>query len=61
MKGYRTIIVNILMAVASIAVIWGIEIPPEQIDAIATGIVSVIGVVNLFLRGITTTPVGQKE
>ena len=61
MKGYRTIITNVLMVVASVAAIWGIEIPPEMIEEVVSGIIAVIGLVNLFLRAITTTPVGQKE
>ena len=61
MKGYRTIIANILMAVVSIAAIWGIDIPAEAQQQIVTGIVAVIGVVNLILRSVTTTPIGRKE
>lgn len=60
-KGYRTIIVNILMLFASMAVIWGVDITPDDIDKIATGIVTVVTVVNLFLRKITTTPIGKSE
>ncbi len=61
MKGYRTIVVNILMAVASIVALWGIDIPPESIEAITTGGVAVFTVVNIILRGMTTTPVGEKS
>lgn len=61
MKGYRTIIVNVLMALASLGAFWGFEIPAEQIEAIATGLVTLFAVVNLVLRSITTTPVGKKE
>ena len=59
MKGFRTIIVNVLMAAASIAGIYNIEITPDQIEGIATGIVFVFTVVNLVLRAITNTPVGS--
>lgn len=59
-KGYRTIIVNSLMALASILVIWGIDISPEQIDKIATGIVTVFTVANMILRAITNTPIGKR-
>ena len=61
MKGYRTIIVNILMAAASIAGVYNIDIPPDQVEAIATGVVSVFTVVNLFLRAVTNTPVGSDK
>jgi hypothetical protein len=61
MKGYRTVIVNILMLVASVGVLWGIEITPEQIDSIATGLITVFTVANLILRAVTSTPIGKKE
>lgn len=61
MKGYRTIIVNVLMAFASLAALKGIDIPPELVEEVATGIVGVFTLVNLFLRKITTTPMGQSE
>ena len=61
MKGYRTIIANVLMAIASILVLWGIEVTPEQIEVISTGIVTVFTVGNLIMRKLTTTPMGQKE
>jgi uncharacterized membrane protein len=61
MKGYRTIIVNILMLLASLGAIYGFEITAEQIDAVATGIVSIFAVVNVILRAITTGPIGSKE
>ena len=59
MKGYRTIIVNILMLIAAISGMYNIEIPPEQVEAVATGAVSIMAFVNLFLRFITNTPVGE--
>lgn len=61
MKGYRTIIVNILMLVASLGAIYGFEVTADQIEEIATGIITVFTVVNLILRAITTTSVGKKE
>jgi len=61
MKGYRTIIANILMAVASIAGVYSIDITPDQVEGITTGIVSVIAVVNLILRAVTNTPVGSDK
>lgn len=61
MKGYRTIVSNVVMALAAVAAIWGLEIPPEDLDKVTTGIISAIGVVNLVLRSMTTTPVGKSE
>lgn len=61
MKGYRTIIMNILMAIAAIGVIFGVEIDPNDMNKIATGMISGIGIVNLILRAITDTKMGEKE
>jgi len=61
MKGYRTLIVNFLAVVASRAGLYGIDISAETQAEIATGIVAVLGVANLALRAVTTTPVGKKE
>ncbi len=61
MKGFRTILVNVLMAVASILGAYNIEITPDQIEAVATGVFAIWGVVNIILRAMTTTSVGQKE
>lgn len=61
MKGYRTIIVNVGMIVVAIGAAMGIDIPPESIEKIATGFISVMGVVNLFLRAMTDTKMGSKE
>ena len=56
LKGFRTIIVNLLMALASILAVYNIEIPPEMIEEIATGVVSMYALVNLVMRAMTTTP-----
>lgn len=61
MKGYRTLIVNLIAVAASMAGIYGIDIPAETQAEIATGIVALLGVVNMVLRTVTTTPVGKKE
>ena len=60
-KGYRTIIVNILMAVASVVALYGITISPEQIELISGGIVTMFTVGNMILRAVTTTPIGRKD
>lgn len=61
MKGYRTIITNVLMAIASILAIQGVEIPVDMVNNITTGIISAFAVINLILRKMTTTPMGEKE
>ena len=61
MKGYRTIIANVVMAFASIGVVAGIEIPPDTTLAVTNGIIAMYTVVNLVLRKFTTTPIGEKE
>lgn len=60
-KGYRTILVNMLMALASILAVYNIEITPDQIQNVTAGVFSIWGVVNVILRAITTSRIGQKE
>ena len=61
MKGYRTLIVNVIAVVASMAGLYGIDIPAETQAEIATGIIALLGVVNLAMRAVTTTPIGKKD
>lgn len=66
MKGFRTIIVNSFVAVLPLAAElmafldvfdWRSVLPPES----AGWFILAIGLVNIGLRFITTTPVGQKD
>ena len=61
LKGYRTLIVNVLMMIAAILGIWGIDFPKDQIGVVATGIVSVMALVNMYMRKITDTKIGRKR
>ncbi|MCR9239673.1 MAG: hypothetical protein NXI17_23630 [Alphaproteobacteria bacterium] len=65
MKGFRTIIVNSMVAVLPLAVEllafldlfdWRSVLPAES----AGWFILFIGLINIGLRFITTTPVGQK-
>jgi hypothetical protein len=58
MKGYRTIVVNViaLLALAATALL-DIDVDADAQASIATG---VLAVVNIILRAVTTTPMGQK-
>ena len=65
MKGYRTIIFNVLMAVAAIANnVWNTGFTEEQLAVAADGInqLLIMGAVlgNVALRLNTDTPVGKK-
>lgn len=53
MKGYRTIIVNVIALLASVLATVGYEMSPEEITVISTGI---LAIVNIALRFITDTP-----
>lgn len=57
-KGYRTLIVNIVALLSSLLVMAGVDIPLETQSQISTGI---LAVVNIALRFVTDTPVGQKQ
>lgn len=59
MKGYRTIIVNMLMALAMGGTIQLSSLPP-QVQSTLTVAAMVWAFVAILLRLITTTPVGQK-
>ena len=53
MKGYRTIIVNAAALIASLAAAYGFDIDPGVLSTVA------LAVVNMGLRGLTTTPIGK--
>jgi len=56
MKGYRTIIVNVLALAFSLMAMNGFGVSAEEQGQITTGI---LAGVNILLRIITTTPVGK--
>lgn len=58
MKGYRTIILNILAFVFAILAMTGYEIAPEDQSQISLGILALL---NIFMRFKTDTAVGQKD
>ena len=58
LKGYRTIIVNIVGLAVAILASQGIDVTPEDQASIVTAILAVI---NIAMRFITTTPVGKSE
>lgn len=58
MKGYRTIIVNVLALIFSLALFFGLDISAESQGEITAG---VLAVANIALRFITDTPVGQNN
>ncbi len=58
MRGYRTILVNLLLTVLPILELTELinVLPPEWLPWYALG----MALANMLLRSITTTPVGQK-
>lgn len=61
MKGYRTIVVNVLMFAMAMAANFGYEFSPDEQEIITGGIVGVFTLVNLVMRKLTTTPIGVKD
>lgn len=57
-KGYRTIILNLVLLATAVFGKSAIPIEPEQVDAIMVGVGAVA---NIGMRFITTTPVGVKS
>jgi len=55
MKGYRTIIVNVAAILAVAGAHYGFGVEPQVWEAL------LLPAVNIFLRWITTTPVGVQE
>ena len=67
LKGYRTIIFNVVMTALMVLKMWkpDIEIPGAEeisggLDMLDAGLAFVWGLGNLFFRVITNTAVGQK-
>lgn len=58
MKGYRTIVV---FAVVTIAGILGHHLPDAVVQAYASDIIQITGMLGIGLRLITNSPFGQKE
>lgn len=68
LKGYRTIIFNVVMTALMVLKMWKpeVEIPGEAevgagIDVIEAAIAFIWGIGNLFFRAITNTSVFNKE
>ena len=57
MKGYKTIITNVGVALFALLAMFGMEVGVEEQTAITAGI---LAVVNIVLRVMATTPVGKK-
>jgi len=58
MKGYKTLITNIVALLASLAVLAGVDVPLETQSQISTG---VLALVNIGLRFSTDTAAGKSE
>lgn len=56
MKGYRTIVVNGVALLASLAVLAGVEIGVDEQSAI---VLTIMTAINIGLRKVTTTPLGE--
>ena len=58
MKGYRTLIFNLIMVIVGLT---GAELSPETAKKTAEAFVTLWGAGNIVLRSVTTTPLGKKE
>ncbi|HML99523.1 MAG TPA: hypothetical protein PKD75_13700 [Tepidiformaceae bacterium] len=56
LKGYRTIIANIVAVIASVGLFFGVVIPEDERAAVIAGLVAIV---NIALRFATSTRVGQ--
>jgi len=58
LKGWRTIVANVAIAGLGVA---GYEVDPEFVNTNIDAIFGGIAAINMLLRLVTTTPVGEKE
>jgi hypothetical protein len=65
MQGYRTVIVNLILALAPLLALWGFDVPKEvlieHVDKILAGGAVLYGLVNIVLRKLTRTPLGKSD
>lgn len=68
LKGYKTIIFNVIMTVVMILSLWnpGSEVPDaatvgNTLDVLDAAIAAIWGLGNGLLRAVTTTPIFKKE
>jgi hypothetical protein len=59
MKGYRTVVTNVVIPLASALAVVGVEIPPEMVEELIAGGFALYGLVNIGLRFITDSKVGE--
>ena len=67
MKGYKTVAFNVVMTVIALVAVFnpGAELPDAAavqatVDLVDAGFMSLWGIVNLILRGITDSPIFNK-
>ena len=60
MKGYRTLVINLLLAIAPVIQATGVD-DLGLTGVWATGYALFVTILNFILRFITTTPVGVKK
>ncbi len=66
LKGYKTIVFNVIMTVTMIAKTWGIDLGIDvteagaQIDAVEKALMVIWGVGNMWLRAVTDSPIFKK-
>ena len=61
MKGYRTIVFNVLGLLFGLLAMYGVDVSPEDQQSIGNGLVAILTVGNVILRSVTTTPLGSRE
>lgn len=61
MKGWRTIVGNVLAGIALIGTAWGVDIDPATQADLLKGIGAATVIFNGIMRAITTGPIGTKD
>jgi len=60
LKGWKTVVTNGLLVVAGTLAQFGVVLPETFADDVTGATVAVVGLINIFLRAITTSPIGKK-
>lgn len=61
LKGWKSVLFNTLVAAVGGLQLLGMDLPGDFADDLNGAILAVVGVIGVFLRAVTDTPVGWKR
>lgn len=57
MKGYKTVIANLIVILGGVLAMLGADVPQETLQDAGGAVIALIGAGNIILRAITNTPI----